>query len=148
MCLILGQRRRLTARVIVVVFAVLVVAACGESGPVASGRVIVVNARDFHLSVGGEARVRAGVVTFAVRNTGAARHELLVARPLTRLPLRRDGVTVNEEQLIHSHFDGTDPVEPGGTASLRVRLVPGHYVLFCNMAGHYLGGMHQALVVV
>jgi uncharacterized cupredoxin-like copper-binding protein len=26
-------------------------------------------------------------------------------------------------------------------------LAPGRYVLFCNMSGHYLGGMHRLLVV-
>jgi uncharacterized cupredoxin-like copper-binding protein len=30
---------------------------------------------------------------------------------------------------------------------LHLHLTPGRYVLFCNMAGHYLGGMHRTLVV-
>jgi uncharacterized cupredoxin-like copper-binding protein len=28
-----------------------------------------------------------------------------------------------------------------------VHLAPGRYVLFCNMTGHYMGGMHSTLVV-
>ena len=30
---------------------------------------------------------------------------------------------------------------------LDVHLAPGRYKLLCNMSGHYLGGMHTALVV-
>jgi uncharacterized cupredoxin-like copper-binding protein len=30
---------------------------------------------------------------------------------------------------------------------LRVRLTPGRYEFFCNMSGHYLGGMHTVIVV-
>jgi uncharacterized cupredoxin-like copper-binding protein len=30
---------------------------------------------------------------------------------------------------------------------LRVLLKPGRYVLFCNMAGHFMAGMHTDLVV-
>jgi uncharacterized cupredoxin-like copper-binding protein len=28
-----------------------------------------------------------------------------------------------------------------------VRLPPGHYVLYCNMEGHYLAGMHAEVTV-
>jgi uncharacterized cupredoxin-like copper-binding protein len=30
---------------------------------------------------------------------------------------------------------------------MRVHLTPGRYVLYCNMSGHFLGGMHTLLVV-
>jgi uncharacterized cupredoxin-like copper-binding protein len=30
---------------------------------------------------------------------------------------------------------------------VRVRLEPGRYELFCNMAGHFMAGMHGKLVV-
>ena len=36
-----------------------------------------------------------------------------------------------------------EPDEAGKTRYLRVNLTPGRYELFCNMAGHYLGGMHR-----
>ena len=39
-----------------------------------------------------------------------------------------------------------EPGEPG-TRRLHVRLTPGHYELFCNMSGHYLGGMERELEV-
>jgi uncharacterized cupredoxin-like copper-binding protein len=31
--------------------------------------------------------------------------------------------------------------------TLRLKLTPGRYVFFCNMAGHYLGGMRHEVVV-
>jgi uncharacterized cupredoxin-like copper-binding protein len=37
--------------------------------------------------------------------------------------------------------------QPGTKRVLKVTLRPGRYVLFCNMSGHYLGGMHTRLVV-
>ena len=30
---------------------------------------------------------------------------------------------------------------------LKLHLAPGRYLLFCNMEGHYMGGMHTELVV-
>ena len=33
------------------------------------------------------------------------------------------------------------------TDTLVLRLPPGHYVVFCNLEGHYLGGMHTLLEV-
>ena len=35
----------------------------------------------------------------------------------------------------------------GVSRALVVDLPPGHYVLYCNLEGHYLGGMHASLVV-
>ncbi len=40
-----------------------------------------------------------------------------------------------------------EPGQPGSVRELNVHLRPGRYVLFCNMSGHYLGGMHTTLVV-
>ena len=31
--------------------------------------------------------------------------------------------------------------------TLVLHLAPGHYVLYCNLEGHYLGGMYAALTV-
>ena len=37
--------------------------------------------------------------------------------------------------------------QPGTMEEVLLHLKPGRYELFCNMAGHYLGGMRAALVV-
>ena len=33
------------------------------------------------------------------------------------------------------------------TRLLGLGLTPGNYVLYCNLEGHYLGGMHASLAV-
>jgi len=105
-----------------------------------------VTERDFHISA--PKRVSAGDVRLIVRNNGPDAHEFIVIRARSwRLPLRTDGLTVNEEALDRSTVGVLEPGERGEVRELEVRLRPGRYQLICNMAGHYLGGMHAQLVV-
>jgi uncharacterized cupredoxin-like copper-binding protein len=53
-----------------------------------------------------------------------------------------------DEGAIDRRLAGQIPgAAPDSHRVLRLRLAPGRYVLFCNMAGHYLGGMQAQLVV-
>ena len=126
---------------------VLVVAGCGGTPELgAGGRVIRVNERDFAISLSPR-RVAAGSVLLRVANKGD-RHELIVVRvPRGGLPLRGDGMTLSEEKLDPVTAGALEPGEPGGIRNLRVRLRPGRYEVFCNMSGHFMGGMHATLVV-
>lgn len=93
-------------------------------------------------------RVPAGDVLVSVQNTGPDNHELIVVRAADgRLPVRTDGITVDEEALAKTTIGMLEPGEPGSTRELRVHLAPGHYELFCNMSGHFFGGMYTDLVV-
>jgi uncharacterized cupredoxin-like copper-binding protein len=38
-------------------------------------------------------------------------------------------------------------VPAGADETLALSLQPGRYVFFCNMEGHYMGGMHGVLEV-
>jgi uncharacterized cupredoxin-like copper-binding protein len=119
---------------------------CGGGASSTSGTVLDVQERDFHISA--PERVAAGDVTLRVHNAGPDQHELLVVRTGSRpLPFRADGLTINEEAVEHSEPGVLEPGESGSTRDLEVHLTPGRYVVFCNMAGHYLGGMHTTLVV-
>ena len=90
----------------------------------------------------------AGEVVFRVHNKGPDAHELLVVRaPDARLKMRSDGLTVDEESLQRSEVGVLEPAEAPAVRDLTLRLTPGHYVLFCNMSGHFIGGMHRLLVV-
>jgi uncharacterized cupredoxin-like copper-binding protein len=83
-----------------------------------------------------------------VDNHGPDSHELLMARiDDSPLPLRRDGLTVDEEAVEHRAVGSLEPGEPESLRRLHVILKPGRYELYCNMSGHYLGGMHTTLVV-
>jgi uncharacterized cupredoxin-like copper-binding protein len=105
-----------------------------------------VNEHDFEVEAPHTAS--AGTIVLRVANHGPDQHELIVARaPNGGLPLRGDGVTVNEEALSHAEVGSLEPARAGAVRDLEVHLAPGRYVLFCNMTGHYMGGMHSTLVV-
>jgi uncharacterized cupredoxin-like copper-binding protein len=122
-----------------------VVSGCAGGQITANGAAgLTVSERDFAISA--PRRVSAGDVVIRVHNRGPDDHELIVVRADSSLPLRSDGLTVNEEALQRAEAGALEPGEPGATRELQVHLSPGRYVLFCNMAGHYLGGMHVVLV--
>jgi uncharacterized cupredoxin-like copper-binding protein len=121
-------------------------AGCGGGGRAQSGTVLDVNEADFQIRAPQTAS--AGTIVLRVANHGPDQHELIVARaPSGRLGLRSDGVTVNEEALAHAEVGSLEPARSGAVRDLEVHLAPGRYVLFCNMSGHYMGGMHSTLVV-
>jgi len=102
--------------------------------------------RDF--SIKAPKVLRAGTFDLLVDNDGPDTHELIVTRADgKRLPLRPDGLTVDEEALESQISGSLEPGAPGSARRLHVHLTPGRYVLLCNMAGHYLGGMHATLLV-
>jgi uncharacterized cupredoxin-like copper-binding protein len=91
--------------------------------------------------------VPAGTVTFSVKNKGKVAHDFLVIRtdlPLDALPVQNgavvpDGVTVNVLGV-------SDTLLPGASDKVPVDLVPGGYVLICNIPTHYESGMRTAFV--
>jgi hypothetical protein len=126
--------------------ALLAFAGCGSDGQNAGAPVVRVTERDFRISA--PKHVRPGDLLLSVRNRGPDAHELIVVRDRSsRLPLRRDGSTVSEEKLEPLIAGALEPGEPYSVRKLRLHLRPGTYELFCNMSGHYLGGMRTKLVV-
>jgi hypothetical protein len=125
----------------------LLTSACGTGRPAsARGTVVRVTERDFRIVVARK-RVPAGEVRLLVRNRGPDTHELILARTRSsRLPLRSDGLTVDEEALERGFVREID-APPGRVRELHLHLPPGRYELFCNMFGHYLGGMRAELEV-
>ena len=103
-----------------------------------------VDEKDFRIVVRRK-HVAAGTVRLVLRNDGPVAHELIVVRGLRHLPLRSDGLTVDEDALPTN--DEIEAVGPGSVRRVRLHLARGRYQLFCNMAGHYLAGMHAELVV-
>jgi uncharacterized cupredoxin-like copper-binding protein len=117
----------------------------GGSPRAKTGAVVRVTERDFRIKVA-PVRVHAGDVHLLLLNKGPDAHELIMVRASHGLlPLRTDGLTVDEEGLAAVETIEAQP--PGAVHELRLHLKPGRYELFCNMAGHYLGGMRAELVV-
>jgi hypothetical protein len=120
--------------------------ACSSHSTSSQGAVVRVTLKDFRIKVS-RSRVPAGDVRLVVKNKGPDTHELMVARTGTPLPLRADAITVDEEALEPVTADEVEGEPRGAVHVLRLDLRPGRYELFCNMAGHYLGGMRARLVV-
>ena len=101
---------------------------------------------DFAVGVAGA--VAAGEVTFEVTNEGQAPHNLRVVktdRAPEALPVA--GAVVDEAGLDVVARTSDPDIAPGGSGSATGTLEPGTYVLFCNVAGHYLLGMHTQVTV-
>jgi uncharacterized cupredoxin-like copper-binding protein len=102
--------------------------------------------RDFHITA--PTSLKAGRYTFVVHNEGVTDHELIVAPDKGgQLPLRADGLTVDEEAVENEEPGALEPGSPGAVRALTVNLRPGRYVFFCNMEGHYMAGMRSEVVV-
>jgi uncharacterized cupredoxin-like copper-binding protein len=129
------------------VVALLAGCASGTSHKAANAPSVRVLERDFRISVK-PARVHAGTVHLVLHNKGPDTHELLIVRsPSADLPLRTDGLTIDEAALDKATVGVIEGKGPGSTEEMTLHLKPGRYELFCNMAGHYLGGMRAQLVV-
>jgi hypothetical protein len=135
-----------TALALAVIAVPVLVTASGRAAIREGPMQVRITERDFSISA---PRVLSpGTVSLRVRNAGPNTHEFVVARAdASRLPLRSDGLTVDEEALEPRILGMLEPGAPGDVRTLRVHLSPGRYVLFCNMSGHYLGGMRRTLVV-
>jgi len=123
--------------------------ASGPAGPAAPVDQIDVTMRDFKLKVSRPA-VPAGKVVIRVHNRGPSTHELNLDRtdlPAGSLPLQADGLTVDEGNRALHRIASIEQLDLGASGELDVRLRPGHYVLYCNLEGHYLGGMRASFDV-
>jgi uncharacterized cupredoxin-like copper-binding protein len=127
----------------------LAVSGCGGTSKPGSAAgekdVVPVVERDFQVTV--PSRVAAGAVTFSVKNDGPDQHELIVVRLSGKpLPLRGDGITIDEEKLGKAEIGSLEPGPAGSVRDLRLDLPPGRYRVFCNMYGHYMSGMSADVV--
>jgi uncharacterized cupredoxin-like copper-binding protein len=117
--------------------------------PAPIGTPLDVRLDDFHVRRDA-AVVPAGTVSFRILNQGPTSHELIVIRTdraPDKLPLQRDGLTVNEEAPGIDLIDEVEGLDIDERQTLVLRLAPGQYVFYCNFEGHYLGGMHASLTV-
>jgi uncharacterized cupredoxin-like copper-binding protein len=120
--------------------------ACSSHSASPKRAVVRVTVKDFRIMVS-RSHVPAGDVRLVVTNKGPDTHELLIARTRAPLPLRADGITVDEEALEPVTVAEAEGEPRGRVRVLELKLRPGRYELFCNMAGHYLGGMRARLTV-
>src|SRR4051812_37285113 len=133
------SRLRVAALLVAVpLLGVVLGASTGWAGSGSGGRLVYMTGEDFKINA--PASINPGRLRWQLHNLGPDSHELLIV-PLqgARLPLRSDGLTVDEDALQRLHPVAIEGIERGQTAQLDVTLRRGRYILFCNMAGHYLG---------
>ena len=91
----------------------------------------------------------AGPVSFIVTNTGSMDHELVGFSTKTLAGAFKvtswDGEAnrVNEDTMGTNVLDSGAALKPGEAAVFNVNLKAGHVAIVCNLAGHYVAGMHQ-----
>ena len=138
------------AGVTLATLAMLSVGSCGATNISAHvDQTVSVKLENFDIAL--PPQVRAGLVRFDLHGLGPTMHEFVIARTNRSpddLPLSADG-TVDD----HGEYPGftllgeAEGIDMNDRASFTVRLTAGHYVLFCNMEGHYLAGMHTEMTV-
>ena len=134
--------------VIAVLLAPVCLSGCGRGQDVPTADVVA-HLQDFKIKLS-SGHARSGHVVIGLENAGPTVHELVVARTDLRadhLPLSKDGLTIDEEAPHFRVLGEDEHVHLSEQRVLDLVLKPGHYVLYCNLEGHYLGGMHHDLEV-
>jgi uncharacterized cupredoxin-like copper-binding protein len=132
--------------------AIIVALGARPSGGLAVPRgsnVVHVDERDFgiHLS---EVTLAAGNYVFVDMNHGPSPHELIIWKTTDsadQLPLRANRRVNEDSATLVSTLDSGSSLSPGETRWLTTTLDPGHYVIACNLPGHYVAGMHADITV-
>lgn len=109
----------------------------------ASPATVKVTLREFKV-VAAAPSVKAGKVQFAVTNAGTLTHELVVLKTSqTPAQLKQKDGRANEA----TSQGETGDVAAGKSGSVTLTLKPGHYLLICNIPGHFAAGQYTAFTV-
>ncbi len=124
----------------------LLLTACAAT-PQPAGATVDVTLDSFSLTPSATSAA-AGPVTFNVTNVAASdEHEFVVVQT----DLAADQLVVGDDDTVDEAsvtvIDEVAELPPGGSGTLTVDLAAGHYVLFCNVAGHQRQGMHADFTV-
>jgi len=121
----------------------LTAAACSSSGGGSAGHQVDVSLAEYSITPNLQ-DVTGGTVTFQVQNSGKVDHEMVVIRT-DDAP---GGLPFENGEASEQGSRGEIPeIAPGETKTLTLKLPAGHYVLICNLPGHYMGGMHAGFLV-
>jgi uncharacterized cupredoxin-like copper-binding protein len=90
--------------------------------------------------------VKAGIVKFGIRNLGTMVHDFdLIKTDLApdKLPIDTASAKAKTDGLVKQMIN----IAQGRATTLSADLAAGHYVIICNVAGHYQLGMRAELTV-
>lgn len=135
--------RRMSGSSVLPVLTVLLLSIAGCSGGDDDEGGVAVTLADYSVTAK-PATAEPGEVTFTVRNSAGQVHEFVVAKTeldADALPTGDDGDIEEEGSDAMSVVDEIEDLAGGADHELTVTLEAGHYVLFCNLPGHYRQGM-------
>jgi len=135
------------ALLVTITASLLLLAACGGQttsnipGPGGNNGPVAVTLTDAGVVLG-QTSVKAGAVTFSVKNSGTIEHELVVLKT----DVAADKIPANGDEAGKVSEDGSlgesGNLAAGTAKDFILTLTPGKYVLMCNEVGHYAMGMH------
>jgi uncharacterized cupredoxin-like copper-binding protein len=128
---------------LIALFAAILVAVAIASTSDAASKSSKVTLSEFKISASPKS-VSAGKVTFTVSNQGHMTHEMAVIRTTkaaSKLPVSYN--RASEKGKVGEAAD----IGAGKSKTLALTLKKGHYVLICNIRGHYKGGMRADFTV-
>ena len=131
------QFQKKGALVVCAVLFAAVLAACG--GPTS----VNVTMTDYQMDLSVES-VKAGDVVFHIQNdSDITVHEFVVVQTESMAADLPVGEDLLVDESLFTPVDEVEDLAAGDSADLAVTLTPGHYILLCNIAGHYQLGMHH-----
>ncbi len=93
--------------------------------------------------------VKAGSATFVVHNDAMSEeHEMVLVKLKSAdetIPVDTAKNRIDEKKL--KSVGEVSDLKPGKNGTLKAKLTPGTYLLFCNIKGHYAAGMQARLTV-
>ncbi|MDQ2952186.1 MAG: hypothetical protein M3R54_07970 [Chloroflexota bacterium] len=131
---------------IVLFVALFTTVSCSQAmEPLPSDVNVIVDLKEYSVTLS-VATIKAGTVKFGIRNNGTMVHDFeLIKTDLApdKLPMDQGAAKAKEDGLIKQMIN----IAANRSTTLGASLTPGHYVIICNVAGHYQLGMRAELKV-
>ena len=140
----LSHHRRVGLLGLVVAFAAIIVAVALASTSDAASKSSKVTLSEFKISASPKT-ASAGKVTFNVKNSGDMEHEMVVIKTSTAASKLKVGS--NNRVSEKGSVGEVEDLAGGKSKKLTLNLKKGHYVLLCNIPGHFKGGMRADFTV-
>ena len=144
--------RHFVAAVIAICSAALVIvvasASAGGTRSAADSEINVTMGKPQEYSLkAGPVSAKAGEVALVVRNRGKITHEFILLRTPIKAAKLKPRAEEPDKVVEPGFVLELEDVEPGHRVTIVMPMKKGHYVLLCNIEGHYGNGMRADLTL-